>query len=180
MQLSTIFEYFCDCQFFGEDNWSNRRKPTTCYKSMTNLTCSCFWIYITLGKISKLTSLEVIGSDYTDRQDQLPHEPNEPTLDRKHLHVTCMEGSVLNFLKVEWKVSDTGSVGSAHWASSFMIKLQFTIFLLKLTFKYCKGLSCPRSVEWWLCTLLYFSQRKLRTQKYHSFLPRLLPNKLYS
>jgi hypothetical protein len=25
-----------------------------------------------------------------------------------------MEGSVLNFLKVEWKVSDTGS---AHWAS---------------------------------------------------------------
>jgi hypothetical protein len=74
MQLSTIFEYFCDGQFFGEDNWSNRRKPMTCYKSMTNLTCSCFWIYITLGKISKLTSLEVIGSDYTDRQDQLPHE----------------------------------------------------------------------------------------------------------
>jgi hypothetical protein len=27
-----------------------------------------------------------------------------------------MEGSVLSFLKVEWKVSDTGS---AHWASSF-------------------------------------------------------------
>ena len=26
-----------------------------------------------------------------------------------------MEGSVLNFLKAEWKVSDTGSV---HWASS--------------------------------------------------------------
>ena len=29
---------------------------------------------------------------------------------------TCMEGSVLSFLKAEWKVSDTGS---AHWASSF-------------------------------------------------------------
>ena len=28
-----------------------------------------------------------------------------------------MEGSVLNFLKAEWKVSDTGS---AHWASSFI------------------------------------------------------------
>jgi hypothetical protein len=27
-----------------------------------------------------------------------------------------MEGSVLNFLKAQWKVSDTGSV---HWASSF-------------------------------------------------------------
>ena len=33
------------------------------------------------------------------------------------------EGSVLNFLKAEWKVSDTGS---AHWASSFKyICLQF-------------------------------------------------------
>ena len=29
-----------------------------------------------------------------------------------------MEGSVLSFLKAEWKVSDTGS---AHWASSFYI-----------------------------------------------------------
>ena len=28
-----------------------------------------------------------------------------------------MEGSVLSFLKAEWKVSDTGS---AHWASSFI------------------------------------------------------------
>ena len=28
---------------------------------------------------------------------------------------TCMKGSVLSFLKAEWKVSDTGS---AHWASS--------------------------------------------------------------
>jgi hypothetical protein len=27
-----------------------------------------------------------------------------------------MEGSVLNFLKAEWKVSDTGL---AHWAFSF-------------------------------------------------------------
>jgi hypothetical protein len=27
-----------------------------------------------------------------------------------------MEGSVLGFLKAEWKVSDTGSV---HWSSSF-------------------------------------------------------------
>jgi hypothetical protein len=26
-----------------------------------------------------------------------------------------MEGSVLSFLKAEWKVSDTGSVGSSFW-----------------------------------------------------------------
>ena len=32
---------------------------------------------------------------------------------------TCMEGSVLSFLKAEWKVSDTGS---AHWASSMLPK----------------------------------------------------------
>ena len=34
-----------------------------------------------------------------------------------------MEGSVLSFLKAEWKVSDTGS---AHWASSLFLK-QFII-----------------------------------------------------
>jgi hypothetical protein len=33
-----------------------------------------------------------------------------------------MEGSVLNFLKAEWKVSDTGS---AHWASSLSIDEKF-------------------------------------------------------
>jgi hypothetical protein len=43
---------------------------------------------------------------------------------------TCMEGSVLSFLKAEWKVSDTGS---AHWASSlqkycdFISKVSLTI-----------------------------------------------------
>jgi hypothetical protein len=31
-----------------------------------------------------------------------------------------MEGSVLSFLKAEWKVSDTGS---AHWASSLCLLL---------------------------------------------------------
>jgi hypothetical protein len=30
-----------------------------------------------------------------------------------------MEGSVLSFLKAEWKVSDTGST---HWASSFVLQ----------------------------------------------------------
>ena len=30
----------------------------------------------------------------------------------------CMEGSVLSFLKAEWKVSDTGS---AHWISSILL-----------------------------------------------------------
>jgi hypothetical protein len=33
-----------------------------------------------------------------------------------------MEGSVLNFLKAEWKVNDTGS---AHWASSFRYALRY-------------------------------------------------------
>jgi hypothetical protein len=32
-----------------------------------------------------------------------------------------MEGSVLNFLKAEWKVSDTGS---AYWASSYVLVSQ--------------------------------------------------------
>ena len=32
-----------------------------------------------------------------------------------------MEGSVLSFLKAEWKVSDTGS---AHWASSLHFIVQ--------------------------------------------------------
>ena len=48
-----------------------------------------------------------------------------------------MEGSVLSFLKTEWKVSDTGS---AHWASSIIIYcllcinnyvlFQFDVFVL--------------------------------------------------
>ena len=38
-----------------------------------------------------------------------------------------MEGSVLSFLKAEWKVSDTVS---AHWASSFMfIKLRWEMIV---------------------------------------------------
>ena len=32
-----------------------------------------------------------------------------------------MEGSVLSFLKAEWKMSDTGS---AHWASSFIFNIE--------------------------------------------------------
>jgi len=36
-----------------------------------------------------------------------------------------MEGSVLSFLKAEWKVSDTGS---AHWASSFhLFQMKFVV-----------------------------------------------------
>jgi hypothetical protein len=34
---------------------------------------------------------------------------------------TPMEGSVLSFLKAEWKVSDTGSV---HWASSYIYNIR--------------------------------------------------------
>ena len=34
-----------------------------------------------------------------------------------------MEGSVLSFLKAEWKVSDTGS---AHWASSLVLPFEIS------------------------------------------------------
>ena len=37
-----------------------------------------------------------------------------------------MEGSVLSFLKAEWKVSDTGSVGSSFWELYFF---SFQIYL---------------------------------------------------
>jgi hypothetical protein len=36
-----------------------------------------------------------------------------------------MEGSVLNFLKAEWKVSNTGS---AHWASSLFAVFNVVIW----------------------------------------------------
>ena len=39
----------------------------------------------------------------------------------KHGSKASMEGSVLSFIKAEWKVSDTGS---AHWASSYIIGLK--------------------------------------------------------
>ena len=38
---------------------------------------------------------------------------------------TCIEGSVLSFLKAEWKVND---IGSAHWASSFQLFNWFQLF----------------------------------------------------
>ena len=38
----------------------------------------------------------------------------------------CMEGSVLSFLKAEWKVSDTGS---AHWAYRMLEETMMPIFL---------------------------------------------------
>jgi hypothetical protein len=49
-----------------------------------------------------------------------------------------MEGSVLNFLKAEWKVSDTGS---AHWASSLLqyqkfdrnLDLEILFFVISLS-----------------------------------------------
>jgi hypothetical protein len=52
-----------------------------------------------------------------------------------------MEGSVLSFLKAEWKVSDTGS---AHWAYSLLIhsnSMTLTSLLLKIPHF---SLFCPR------------------------------------
>ena len=42
-----------------------------------------------------------------------------------------MEGSVLSFLKAEWKASNTGSVG----ASSFVLLL---LFLANIYYMYCE------------------------------------------
>jgi hypothetical protein len=39
-----------------------------------------------------------------------------------------VEGSVLSFLKAEWKVSDTGS---AHWASSLLLS-SILVFIEKM------------------------------------------------
>jgi hypothetical protein len=44
---------------------------------------------------------------------------------------TPMEGSVLSFLKAEWKVNDTGS---AHWASSYFIEYLPYMFPTKFWF----------------------------------------------
>jgi hypothetical protein len=49
-----------------------------------------------------------------------------------------MEGSVLNFLKAEWKVSDTGS---AHWASSYLsmyVCISYILFFTILIHLQCK------------------------------------------
>jgi hypothetical protein len=46
-----------------------------------------------------------------------------------------MEGSVLSFLKAEWKMSDTGS---AHWASSclYLLTLYTVLPYYKTTFSW--------------------------------------------
>jgi hypothetical protein len=51
-----------------------------------------------------------------------------------------MEGSVLSFLKAEWKVSDTGS---AHWASSFALffKLQILHLITVELYIYCREIN---------------------------------------
>jgi hypothetical protein len=48
-----------------------------------------------------------------------------------------MEGSVLSFLKAEWKVSDTGS---AHWASSLWnnIHLNVECTVKKIIWTFCQ------------------------------------------
>ena len=59
-----------------------------------------------------------------------------------------MEGSVLSFLKAEWKVSDTDSV---HWASSlvfFSFYPKFRVILLWFSIFQCRVLSIPIAV--WL------------------------------
>jgi hypothetical protein len=64
-----------------------------------------------------------------------------------------MEGSVLSFLKSEWKVSDTGS---AHWASSYLElyqnRLKNLIRTSKFKFSFRGLLSHDICQEfWYLC-----------------------------
>ena len=51
-----------------------------------------------------------------------------------------MKGSVLSFLKAEWKVSDTAT-GSAHWASSYCLTtvdcIQCMCLVILYYLKYC-------------------------------------------
>ena len=58
-----------------------------------------------------------------------------------------MEGSVLSFLKAEWKVSNTGS---AHWASSFSVRFGSTFCDKGAKMSLC----CIRMVPW---VLVFFN-----------------------
>jgi hypothetical protein len=74
-----------------------------------------------------------------------------------------MEGSVLSFLKAEWKVSDTGS---AYWASSFFYHWQsFTLSWFQVLVHMAKQFQRKRffrnwpirnkNCMWWPCLLTY-------------------------
>jgi hypothetical protein len=63
-----------------------------------------------------------------------------------------MEGSVLSFLKADWKVSDTGT---AHWASSFAfaitwhpLSVKFLILILSFETPYPNELKFGRKHLW--------------------------------
>ena len=63
---------------------------------------------------------------------------------------TCMVGSVLSFLKAEWKVRDTGST---HWASSFNKNLTWLMreymYLWYLCLKLTLELGIPLLMKCW-------------------------------
>ena len=58
-----------------------------------------------------------------------------------------MKGSVLSFLKAEWKVSDTGS---AHWASSFIPRGSYKIVLMLIIRKHIFSYETVGQTSIWL------------------------------
>jgi hypothetical protein len=59
------FSYTVTVSFIGGGNWSTRRKPPTCRKSLTNFITLCCIGYTSPWAGFKLTTLVVIGTDYT-------------------------------------------------------------------------------------------------------------------
>ena len=63
--LSTHFSYIVAISFICGGNWSTRRKPPTCRKSLTNFITSCCIEYISSWTGFELTTLVVIGTDFS-------------------------------------------------------------------------------------------------------------------
>ena len=59
------FSYTVTVSFIGGGNWSTRRKPPTCRKSLTNFITLCCIGYTSPWAGFKLTTLVVIGTDCT-------------------------------------------------------------------------------------------------------------------
>ena len=66
--LSTIIQLYMAVSFIVGRNWSTRRKPPTCCKSLTNFITSSFinWVHLAMSRLN-LTTLVVICTDCISR-----------------------------------------------------------------------------------------------------------------